>query len=325
MDYNIVLKYISFIKREYLEFFKIVFRSKFQKKLFEELIDLYINVRYYNETDFRSEKDFMTRINMELINLYEKLKKDNDEELLKNAIALFVYIVYFDDVYEEDNTTSLIDDFIVDDNIQIKDKESLHDELLNWYLELKENKNKFHSMINTKEFSIDKKRVDTKTYEVSLTHNVKISNLYSEYAITRAFNSPIVSEDKEFVIAIMTSHEVLKNAINLDFTKRYIFDLVPSVAEKEKKLKRLFSIIDNPLTKRYISAKITYEEYLNNKSVFDSYIVDGYSFSIVIDSKFKGNIKSLVLFSFIYISEDNEYYEDIMKAKKELMPKIIVY
>jgi hypothetical protein len=180
-------------------------------------------------------------------------------------------------------------------------------------------------MVNTKEFSIFKNRVSTKTYEVTLDHNVKISNLYSEYAVQRAFNSPIVSEDKEFVLTILTCHELLKNAINLDFSKRYIFELVPSMAEKEKKMKRLFSILNNPLSKRYISAKITYEEYLNNKSVYDSYIVDGYSFSVVLDSKFKGNIKSLVLFTYVYVSENSEYYEDIMKAKKELMPKIIVY
>ncbi|MBR4261805.1 MAG: hypothetical protein IKQ35_00390 [Bacilli bacterium] len=325
MDYNIVLKYISFIKREYLEFFNILFRSKYQKKIFEEFIDTYISVRYFNETNFRSEKDFMARINKELIKVYERLKNDNDENLLKNTVALFVYIVYFDDIYEDENSASLIDDLIQDENIQISNKEALHDELLNWYLELKDNKNKFHSMIATKEFSINKKRVDTKTYEVTLDHNVKISNLYSDYAVTRAFKSPIVSEDKEFVISILTSHEVLKNAINLEFTKRYIFELVPSIVEKEKKLKRLFSCLDNPLTKRYISAKITYEEYLNNKSTFDSYIVDGYSFAVVLDSKFQGNIKSLVLFSFIYITEDNEYYDEIMKAKKELMPKIIVY
>lgn len=325
MDYNIVLKYISFIKREYLEFFSILFRNKYQKKVFEELIDTYINVRYYNETDFRSEKDFMSRINKELVKVYEKLKVENDENILKNAVALFVYIVYFDDIYEDENNASLIDDLINDENIQIVNKEFLRDELLKWYLDLKDNKNKFHSMISTKEFYLNKKRVDTKIYEVTLDHNVKISNLYSDYAVSRAFNSSIVSEDKDFVIEILTSYEMLKNAIKLDFTKKYIFELVPSIVEKEKKLKRLFSCIDNPLTKRYISAKITYEQYINNKSVFDSYIVDGYSFAVVLDSKFKGNIKSLVLFSYVFITEGNEYYDEIINAKKELMPKIIVF
>ncbi len=325
MDYNIVLKYISFVKREYLDFFSILFRNKYQKKLFEEFMDSYILVRYYNETDFHNEKDFMVRINKELIKIYEKNKNIYDEDLLRNIVALFAYVVYFDDVYEDENSASLIDDLVQDENIQIKDKEELKEQLLDWYLDLKENKEKFHNTINTKEFSIFKKRVSTKTYEITLDHNVKISNLYSDYAINKAFNSQIVNEDKEFVMAILTSHEVLKNAINLDFTKRYIFELVPSIVEKEKKMKRLFSILDNPLSKRYISAKITYEDYLNNKSIYDSYIVDGYSFSVVIDSKFKGNIKSLVLFTYIYISENNEYYKDIVNAKKELMPKIIVY
>lgn len=323
MDYNIVSKYITFIKREYLRFFNIIFHSKYQKKICEPFIDTYIGVRYYNETDYHNIKDFVDRINKELIIIYEKLKDDNDEEMLKDIVALFAYIVYFDDVYEEND--EIIDSLIKDENIHIKKNDNLKEELVNWYVNLKETKNMFNSSIDSKDFILNKKKISNNVYELGLEHNVKISNLYSEYAINRAYNSTIVNEDKEFIITIMASSEVLNNAIKLDFTKNYVFELTTSIVEKEKKMKRLFSVIDNPLTKRYISAKITYEDYLKYKNIFDSYIVDGFSFSVVLDSSFEGNIRSLVLFSSIYVSKDNEYYDEIMRAKKETMPKVIVY
>lgn len=323
MDYNIVSKYITFIKREYLRFFNIIFHSKYQKKICEPFIDTYIGVRYYNETDYHNIKDFVDRINKELIIIYEKLKDDNDEEMLKDIVALFAYIVYFDDVYEEND--EIIDSLIKDENIHIRKSDNLKEELVNWYVNLKETKNMFNSSIDSKDFILNKKKISNNVYELGLEHNVKISNLYSEYAINRAYNSTIVNEDKEFIITIMASSEVLNNAIKLDFTKNYVFELTTSIVEKEKKMKRLFSVIDNPLTKRYISAKITYEDYLKYKNIFDSYIVDGFSFSVVLDSRFEGNIRSLVLFSSIYVSKDNEYYDEIMRAKKETMPKVIVY
>ncbi len=323
MDYNIVSKYITFIKREYLRFFNIIFHSKYQKKICEPFIDTYIGVRYYNETDYHNIKDFVDRINKELIIIYEKLKDDNDEEMLKDIVALFAYIVYFDDVYEEND--EIIDSLIKDENIHIRKSDNLKEELVNWYVNLKETKNMFNSSIDSKDFILNKKKISNNVYELRLEHSVKISNLYSEYAINRAYNSTIVNEDKEFIITIMASSEVLNNAIKLDFTKNYVFELTTSIVEKEKKMKRLFSVIDNPLTKRYISAKITYEDYLKYKNIFDSYIVDGFSFSVVLDSRFEGNIRSLVLFSSIYVSKDNEYYDEIMRAKKETMPKVIVY
>ena len=327
MDYNIVSKYISFLKREYLNLFNIVFHTRYQKKICEPFLDIYIGVRYYNETDFHNIKDFVARINKELVTVYEKLKIDNDEELLKDIVALFAYIVYFDDVYKDTDISieSLINNLLNDKNIKISKNPNLKELLLNWYKSLEENKKKFNNSLESKEFVLNTKKVSTKIWELKLDHNIKISNLYSEYAINKAYNSVIVDEDKEFIIAIMASSEVLNNAIKLDFTKSYVFELVTSIIEKEKKLKRLFSVIDNPLTKKYISVKITYEDYLKYKNILDSYIVDGFSFSVVLDSKFEGNIRSLVLFSSIYITKENKYYNDIMCAKKETMPKIIVY
>ena len=135
MDYNIVSKYITFIKREYLRFFNIIFHSKYQKKICEPFIDTYIGVRYYNETDYHNIKDFVDRINKELIIIYEKLKDDNDEEMLKDIVALFAYIVYFDDVYEEND--EIIDSLIKDENIHIRKSDNLKEELVNWYVNLK--------------------------------------------------------------------------------------------------------------------------------------------------------------------------------------------
>ncbi len=48
MDYNVIDKYVIFIKKELLEFFRIVFKNNYKKSICMEFIEKYIAVRYYD-------------------------------------------------------------------------------------------------------------------------------------------------------------------------------------------------------------------------------------------------------------------------------------
>ena len=86
MDYNIVDKYINFIRESYMDLCKIVFKSNCKKELCLAFIEKYITVRYYNETNYPGEKDFINRINKELLDLLDKLVLDDNLDDLKNKI-----------------------------------------------------------------------------------------------------------------------------------------------------------------------------------------------------------------------------------------------
>ena len=78
MDYNIIDKYVNYIRENFLKLFKIIFKSNYHKDLSLLFIDRYIEVRYFNETDYVKEKDFINRINKELIDLANEVYNDKN-------------------------------------------------------------------------------------------------------------------------------------------------------------------------------------------------------------------------------------------------------
>ena len=323
MEYNIINEYVMFIKRELHSFFKIIFGDKYQKKMCEPFIDRYITVRYYNETNYTRDRDIMNRLNKELVDVYEDNVNDDNEDMLKNIVALFAYIVYFDDVYPVNSEGEVIDTLVTDEDIRIERGTNFKKDIRKWYLSFKKSKEKFNSTIMNREFHLEEDRLYRKTFSLKLGHDVKISNLYSEYAINKAYNSGIINEDKMFITYILSSFVVLNNAINLDFSRHYVVDMANSLFSKDKKMNRLFSVIDNILAKKFIFIKITFSDYIHNKDKINKLINDGYSFGIVIDNSFDGNIRELVLFPYIFIYEDNEYSEEILNEKENIKSKII--
>lgn len=323
MEYNIINEYVSFLMRQYNGFFKIALGDKYQKKICDSFLEKYMSVRYYNETNYSKEKDIVNRLNQELIDVYDTLVDDENEDTLKNIVALFGYIIFFDDINYVEDISELINALVDDENITIEHNDNIKRDLKSWYVNFKKLKEKFNSTLSTNEFELIEKRIYRRIYQLVLQHNVKISNLYSEFAINKAYNSGLISEDKLFITYILGSLLVLNNAINLDFTRHYVVNFVNSLFGKEKKMNRLFNVLNNPLAKKMIHIRISYFDYLNNKNKVNKLINDGYSFGIEIDEHFDENINELVLFPYIFIREDNEFYDMIVKEKDYIKSKII--
>lgn len=323
MNYNIIKTYTDFIEKSFLNFFRIIFKNKYKKDLTIKFIDLYINVRYYNETNYINIKDFMSRLNREFIDLLNNISDDENIEYLKNVIAAFGYLMYFDDLNNISEEVEVIDAIIGDNIVKIEDKKELKNELKKWLSDFKNSKEVFNDTLNTKDFNLIESRLYRKVYSLSLAHDVKISNLYSEYAVDRAYNTGTVNEDKLFITYILSSLLALNNAINLDFSKHYMLPFASSLFEKEKKLARLFNSIDNPLTKKILSIRITYQEYIKNEEKINELINQGFIFGLELDSTYTGNITELFLFPYILVYEDSEEYEMLIREKEHLKSRIV--
>ena len=323
MNYNIIMQYTDYITKSFLNYFKILFNSKFKKDLTLSFIDLYINVRYYNETNYINIKDFTSRLNKEFIDLIESIGTEDNIQYLKNIVAAFGYLTYFDDlnyVYEE---VEVIDALIGDKIVKLEDNKDLKNELKNWLSEFKKGKEVFNDTLNTKYFNLIEDRLYRKLYSLTLTHDVKISNLYSEYAVDRAYNTGIINEDKLFITYIQASLLALNNAINLDFSKHYMLPFASSLFEKEKKFTRLINTINNPLAKKILSIKLNYQDYMKHQSKINELINQGYVFGLELDSKYTGNVTELLLFPYILVYEDSEEYEMLIREKEHLKSRII--
>jgi hypothetical protein len=323
MDYNIISRYLKQLKIEFLDFFRIVFDNVYPKKICGEFLDRYFDVRYNNETNYPREKDFVTRVNKELVLLYKTLRTDELDDTLRNIVALFGYIIYFDDIDAFAEEGELINSLVEDENITISHSENLKKDLTTWYVNLKKMKETFNSSIFSKEFSLIEKRLYRNTFKLDLVHNVKISNLYSEFAINKVYNSGTVYEQRLFITYIMASYLVLDNARNLDFSKNYVVPFSEALLGKEKKLKRLLNTFNNVLAKKKLTIMIEYKDYVNSKKIIDEYINMGYSFGVVLDDKFNGDINKLVLFSYVFMYEDYPSYDKIISKKDMIKSKII--
>lgn len=321
MEYNIINTYINYLKREYLEFFKIILKDKYIKRICEKFLNRYIEVRYYNETNYPREKDILNRLNKELLDVYETI--DNKDDTLKNIVALFGYIVYFDDVYTDFYDGKLLESLVKDETIKINDRKNLKPEIQRWYINLKRLKFDFFNMISSKEWTLSEKSVYRKTYEVDLLHNIKISNLYSEYAIDKAYNNSGLKEDKLFIIGIYVSTTILNNALTLDFSRHYVIELPKSLIKKEKKFERFLNVFNNSLAKKQIIIKIDYTTYLENIDVINRKIKSGYSFGLVIDSKYEGNLDELILFPYVFVPEEHDLFDTIINEKNKINSKIV--
>ena len=323
MEYNIISKYIKFVKLELLEFIRLVIGNNYPKKVCKKYISKYIDVRYFNESKYANTRDFVTRLNKELLDVYNEFKTDEEDELLKSSFALFAYIIYVDDVYEVEDGDSVLDLLTSDENLKLNLTNESIKEIKKWLINYSRAKEKFFDGIVSNEFILTEKSVYRKTYLLGLDSNVKISNLYSEYAIDKAYNTPVINEDKLFIMLIKVSDEILKNAISLDFTRKYIIDIPSTLITKDKKFKRLLSTIDNTLARKYINLRFTYSTYQKNKELIDLIIKYGYNVAIIIDDAFKGKISTLAVFSYVFIYEDNEFFDMIKNDEDKIGSKII--
>ena len=321
MEYNIINTYIKFINNRLLDFFKIILKNKYQKAACELFIEKYIDVRYYDETNHSTQKDFITRLNKDLIDVYNENVNENNKQILRTIVALFGYLTYLDDLNNVKEDLEVINMLTKDTRLKIDNQEDLNKALKDWYIDFKNTKEKFYKSIQTREFNLTENKIFKNVSEVKLEHNVKVSNLYSEYAINKAYNSGTVNEDKLFITYILTTYNILNNAIALDFSKKYIVELSSSLYSKEKKIQRLLNIIDSPLAKKLISIKVSYKDYLAHKDMINKKIKEGYSFSLILDDD-NVNTNELILFSYIYVFEDSEIF-GIIKDDNKIGAKII--
>ena len=324
MNNNIILEYINFVKTSILKFYQIILEEDYDKNLIEPLLDRYLMVRYYGETNYTKEKDLVEILGKELkMAMESKLNKENEEKF-KNIYALFVYIFYFDDCYYVENNASLLDCFFQDENIKIvfnKEKKKVTQDFLRKF---SINKERFRLLFRSTQFSLDEKRLKSNLYKIRLTQNVRISNLYSDYAVEKAFNTGVVAEDKLFITFLMISEIILANAVGLDFSRYYLTDFVPSFFTKEKKIERIFNVIDNNLTKKYLIINIKYSDYLLYKDKIEIYIKRGFSFSVTLDHTFDEDFANLILFTCVLINSNDENYDFVMTNKTQISSTIVV-
>lgn len=319
MAVNLSNDYITNAKKNIISYAKLILEKEYQKEIFNELLDTYINVRYYNNCE-EKYKGFASNINYHLREKALSMIKENPdkEEKIKVSFYIFKYILYFDNVTRYD---SLKDILLELDEYRTSTLE-LYDEnfITNFSSIIKENEKKKEEYLegfDSSKFSLNIKRTNNKdVFSVELDNSIKFPRIYSSYSINKVYNTGTINEQKNFIIYQLVSREIIKNIIAGNFEKDYIVDFPISIFEKKEKINRLFNTIDNECIKNNLVIKIYYADYLKYKDEIGNWIKEGYRVAIVLDNTFDYDNKSKMwLDIFSYIITDSDNLMDIEKDK----------
>ena len=326
MSCNIVNEYIAFSKKSIKKYLQITLERYFDQDIYDDLINAYINTRYYNLYEEISNR-FEVNITYYLKKSIEEIKDDPKYKKKASAMFyLFKYIFYFDNVRECSSVRNLIKEI----NDFRKETLSLIDDEFetNFYHILKEDllaKKRFIDSFEDKNFSINYLKINKdQIFDCELEHKIKFPKLYSEYAINKVFNSKDIKEQRLFVSYSLVTVKVLEDIIKGNFKKTYLVDYSLSLKDKPKKKKRILNIINNDIVKEKIILKITYEEYVKEKEEIYSLIKEGFEFALIIPNDIKVSDELLILFKiFTYIITNNvTIYNDLLhKVRVLYLPK----
>ena len=127
---NIVLNYIKYTQNFLYDYYRLLLASSYEKKLVQPFIDRYIEIRYYNNTVYTKESNFVEKISKELKIVVKGMFEEypNKEEKIKNIFALFGYILYLDNCMEYKSVSKLLNTLYEDQNIHLSLSEETKEE-----------------------------------------------------------------------------------------------------------------------------------------------------------------------------------------------------
>lgn len=307
---NNIDKYIKFIKDYLTEYFKLIVKDKYKKIVYNEMLNTYIDIRYFNKYDKKYkqiEKNIEYYIQENLRTLIEE-----DNKLVKNVNELyyfFWYLLYLDNTLEYDNLDKLIDKIIIDRKEKLDLNDDITKELKSLVKESEKKKNNFFNEYLSDIFNLELKSTNIKNvYNVLLSYNIKFPKIYSSYSINRVFKSDIISEDMCFIEYNLISKIVLDNILNKEYLKEYLVDFPFIITSKKEKTNRLLNIISNDLIRENVIIKVTYEYYTKYKSFISDLIKDGVKFAVIIDDTFDYEESSIIwlnIFTYIITNKDD--------------------
>lgn len=331
MTINIMDQYIELSKKQIYSYMKLIFDQKYNKQYVDLFVEKYIDTRYYNLYDYEPNQTLRKKIVYILKETQENIMINHieDRELIEKMYLFFYYVLYFDNVVAFNDLHSKVKKIVrLCEKAGINKKEDfenkLYKEMQNYIWEKENLLEKF----NTDDFFIQISNYPKKSnvYRVNLKHNIKIPEVYSDFAIKKAFNMGIINEDKLIIEYYLITVQVIKDIIKRNFMKTYIVEFSDTLLKKIKKLQSLLNIVSNQAVQERICLKIRYEQFTNNKEKIYQLMRDGYQMVVILDNSFKlgyKNIENLKIFKYVIINRDIKYYNEFMRRNRNNLKNII--
>lgn len=322
MTKNLIDEYIELNTKEINSYMRSILNRDYDTDISKKFTEIYINVRFYNfyenEEEISFRKRLIKKLKEEEKNLIEKY--EDKKTTIENVGLFYCYLIHFDTLtYCKDLKSTISKLNRLRFKTLNKYSENFDDEFYNIYLKFSEKKKQLLEKYETNEFKLKVTNYSIpNTYRVNIDYNIKMPNIYSEFAIRKAFNTGVTHEDKLFVEYNMISKTVIYDIIKGNFKKLYILEFPETILKKKQKMKSLLNIIDNTAIKDKVSMKLQYEEFQKNKEEIYGLMRDGFRFSVILDDSFVPEyleIQKLKVFEFVIINKNLRRYDEIMESK----------
>ena len=327
MTINIMNEYIELTKKQINEYMRLVLGERLNQTYCDLFTERYINIRYFNyyenefhETIRRKIIEHLKQVGEEII-----INNINDRELIETLRVFFYYVLYFDNVvYYKDLKMKIAQIAKVKKRVFGDELYDFEEKLYQIIQDYKKQKDDLIKRFASDEFYIKLTNYPDKlkVYRVNLKYNnIKFPLEYSDFAINKAFQMGLVSEDKLVVEYYLVVLQILKDILKLNFKKKYVLEFADSLLKKPKKIKSILNIINNPAIQDKISLKIKYEEFSKNKEVVYDLMREGFKITIILDNSFEPNFKnieSLQMFEFVIINKNLKQYGEIISNKESI-------
>ena len=320
---NMLEEYLNFEKNNITLFVKEIISEYFDENIFNTLLNVYIDNRYYNyysENDLTFDDNIMNHLEKSFRNLIEGMEKEEKKKAIENYLV-FNFVLYYDGVLDIEDSIffSLLKKyrmklFNIDDKL-------FQENIAKFIYNTNKKREKFYKMFETKDFYLDITKTNSdNVVDVVLKYNIEFPKIYSDYAIDRVFESNAISEEKMFVEYQLVTLNILKDIKKCGFDKTYLIEFPPSLFANKEGLSSLLSSFNNDCFKNQSVFKIKYEDYCNYGNDIKDMIKEGYLLAIELDDEEEiEDLNIFNIFKYIIVNKDSKYC-----TNKGLFDKIII-
>lgn len=286
---NIIEMHISKTQKRLKNYCSLILKSKYDKHICEELIQTYIEARYYNFDVDDKIRVFYRRIFESLKIKASKLIKEDThkKEIVDNTLMLFQYFFYFDFVRKNIELSEVIKKIaekrVSKFNLRSAENDSFEEEFSKIVDHDMQEVEELLDAYTSNEFSLDISKIiptNNDFYRVKLKYDISFPEVFSKDAIEETFNTDIIAEDKLFVEYPMVAIRTLKDILDGNFTRIYVVDFTVDLFKKKKKLEQILGILEGQAAQDKITFEISYKDFLNNKNEIFNLVKRGFNFSL---------------------------------------------
>lgn len=290
----------------------------------KDFMEQYLNLKYFGlESDRDNLKANMNSYSEELINKY--IRDERKTDTIKAYLKAFMFINNLENKDGSINYKKELSSFGEFDDKTLDTMENDITNIMNYSMD---SLNEILDKLQSNTFKDQYKKIEGQKnlYGVALIHNIPFSKVYSNYIVDKTYTEGIVAEDKLQVLLNLLLCKITENIIKHDYNSKYIVFIPNALYEKDKKLDKIVSTMNNDYAKNHIYFLTTLSNLISNSDDINRLAKKGYHFALSFNKSLKISNKNLgyVLLADYYFIDQNEDYDMISKNLPKEINDIVI-